>query len=77
MNFETIKKLFVDKGKISFRLYSMEYVVEQCDDNKIVMYAEQYKDDKHYYNSIDELFSKYTVYNETIMDNINRIKVLD
>ncbi len=43
MDFETIKKIFVEKKKVVFRLYSMEYVIEQCDDNRIVMYAEQYK----------------------------------
>ncbi len=77
MDSETSKKIFVEKKKGVFRLYSMEYVIEQCDDNRIVMYAEQYKNDKHYYNSIEELFNNYRVYNEVIMDNINRIKVIE
>ena len=45
-------------------------------DNKVVIYAIYYEKDKHYYNSFEELMNNYTVYNEPLIEQINRIIIL-
>ena len=60
------------KNKLQFKLYSLEYKVEMID-NKVVIYAIYYEKDKHYYNSLEELMNNYTVYNEPLVNQMDRI----
>ena len=72
MDYNKLCSLFNEKNKLQFKLYSLEYKVEMID-NKVVIYAIYYEKDKHYYNSLEELMNNYTVYNEPLVNQMDRI----
>lgn len=76
MNYEEIKNKFIANKKIMFKLYSLEYIIETSD-NKIVIYAIYYEKNKRYYSSFEDLMNNYMVYNEPLINQLNRIKILD
>lgn len=76
MDYNNLKQLFETNQKLHLKLYSLEYNIEVVD-NKVVIYAIYYEKNKKYFNSFDELINNYTVYNEPLINQLNRIKVLD
>lgn len=76
LSFEELKNKFITNNKLKFKLYSLEYVVETVD-NRVEIYATYYQTRKNSYNSFDELMNNYTVYNEPLINQINRIIVLE
>ena len=76
MDYNNLKQLFETNQKLHLKLYSLEYNIEVVD-NKVVIYAIYYEKNKKYFNSFDELINYYTVYNEPLINQLNRIKVLD
>ena len=76
MVYEDFKNKFVTSKIIKFKLYSLEYVVEQKE-NCVEIYAIYYESRKKQYNTLDELMNNYTVYNEPIINQFNRIIVLE
>ena len=76
MDYNNLKQLFETNHKLHLKLYSLEYNIEAFD-NKVVIYAIYYEKNKKYFNSFDELINNYTVYNEPLINQLNRIKVLD
>lgn len=76
MVYEDIKNNFIANNKLKFKLYSLEYMIEQKD-NYIEIYAVYYENRKKQYNSFDELMNSFTVYNEPLISQINRIKIIN
>ena len=76
MDYNNLKQLFETNQKLHLKLYSLEYNIEVVD-NKVVIFAIYYEKNKKYFNSFDELMNNYTVYNEALINQLNRIKVLD
>ena len=76
MDCNNLKQLFETNQKLHLKLYSLEYNIEAVD-NKVVIYAIYYEKNKKCFNSFDELINNYTVYNEPLINQLNRIKVLD
>jgi hypothetical protein len=76
MSFKELQEIFESDNIIKFKLYSLEYVVEQKE-NCVEIYAIYYENRKKQYNSLDELMNNYTVYNEPIINQFNRIIVLE
>ena len=72
MNIDNIKTIFNEKREVHFKLYSLEYTIKEVD-NKILVYADLYDNKKESYNTIDEVLNYFTIYNESIIDNQNRI----
>ena len=72
MNIENIKTIFNEKKEVHFKLYSLDYTIKE-DNNKIIVYADLYTNRKEIYNTIDEELIYFTVYNESIIENQNRI----
>ena len=75
MDYNQLCNLFNEKNKLQFKLYSLEYNVELID-NKVVIYAIYYEKDKHYYDSLEDLMNNYNVYNEPLINQLNRIIIL-
>lgn len=75
MTYERLNSEFEANKKIKFKLYSMEYVVEQRE-NYVEIYAIYYEKRKDKYNSFKELFDNYTVYNEPLITLLNKIIIL-
>lgn len=68
--------MFSNNKIIHFKLYSLEYNIEE-ENNKVVIYANYYKKNKRYFNSFEELMNNFNIYNEPLINQLNRIKVLD
>lgn len=73
---DELEQLILKNGRVEFKLYSLEYTIEFVD-NQFVIYANSYKEKKSTYDSLKELLNNYTVYNESIMDNIDRVSILE
>lgn len=76
MGYEDFKNKFITNNKIKFKLYSLEYIVEQKD-NYVEIYAINYEKRKQQYKSLDDLVNNYTVYNEPIISQFNRVIVIE
>ena len=72
MNIDNIKTIFNEKREVHFKLYSLDYTIKEVD-GKILVYADLYDNKKESYNTIDEALNSFTVYNESIIQNQNRI----
>ena len=72
MNIENIKTIFNEKREVHFKLYSLDYTIKE-DNGKILVNADLYDNKKESYNTIDEALNYFTVYNESIIQNQNRI----
>lgn len=75
MTYENIKQKFEETKEVRFKLYSLEYIVKQVDDY-VVIYAILYEKRKMSYKSLEEAFNLYSVYNESLMDSLNKIKIV-
>ena len=76
MNIDKIKELFNQKGEVHFKLYSLEYTIIKEND-EILVYADLYATRKQRYSSLDEALNYFTVYNESLIDNENRIMSIE
>ena len=70
-----LKELFESKREVIFKLYSLEYIIKEVD-NKIAVYPILYETKKSLFDSFEEALNNYTVYNESIIDNIDRLIIL-
>lgn len=72
---EKIEQILSNKGIVKIKLYSLIYSVELTN-NKYIVYADYYENIKKEYNSLIELMTKFEVYNESILENIERVILL-
>ena len=70
-----LKELFDKQHEVKFKLYSLEYVIREID-NKIAVYPILYETKKSFFNSFEDALNNYTVYNESIIDNIDRLIII-
>lgn len=73
MNIDEIKSVLNRRGKVTFKLYGMEYTIIK-NSNSVSIYPNIYIERILYYNDLDTLLTKYTVFNESIFDCQNDIK---
>ena len=76
MSYESIKNEFESNSRVKFKLYSLEYLIERVD-NYVQVYAIDYPTRKSKYNSLEELFNNFTVYNEPLIILIDNIKTIE
>lgn len=70
-----LKELFEREHEVKFKLYSLKYVIKEMD-NKIAVYPILYETKKSLFNSFEDALNNYTVYNESIIDNIDRLIII-
>lgn len=75
MDFETIKQKYLETKSLKFKLYSLEYIIEDIN-NKVNVYAILYPNRKLSYNSIEEAFNHFEVYNISLMNSLDRIQII-
>lgn len=71
-----MKNEFELYNHIKFKLYSLEYLIEKVD-NYVQVYAIDYPTRKSKYNTLEDLFNNFTVYNEPLITLINNIKTIE
>ncbi len=76
MNIEKLKNALAKNNKVTFKLYSLEYVIELVD-NHVQIYSPTYMNDIRSYSNINELLNNFRVYNETLLEVDERIVVYD
>lgn len=76
MSYESIKSEFETNNRIKFKLYSLEYLIERVD-NYVQVYAVDYPTRKSKYNTLEELFNNFTVYNEPLITLLNNVKKIN
>lgn len=74
-NINKIKEIFNSKGKVFFKLLSLEYIIEKKDniDNMVYIYSPTYPNDTRKYNSIEQLIENFIIYGNNLIDNEDRI----
>ena len=63
------------KNKVKFKLYSLEYSIEKVN-NYVQVYAIDYPTRKSKYNTLEDLFNNFTVYNEPLITLLGNIKLI-
>lgn len=74
MRYQELENIFNSSGELKFKLYSLEYIIRKID-NGVEVYAILYQNRKKVYSSFQEAMNSFTVYNESLVDNIDRIKL--
>lgn len=74
MNYESLNSLFENNKKIEFKLYSLDYLIEQVD-NIVQIYAIDYPTRKSKYNTFKEAMNNFTVYNEPLITLLDKLKI--
>ena len=72
MDYNQLSELFSNNKLIHFKLYSLEYNIEE-ENNKVMIYANYYEKNKRYFNSFEELMNNFNVYNEPLINQMDRI----
>ena len=72
MNYNQLYELFLNNKVIHFKLYSLEYNIEE-ESNKVVIYANYYEKNKQSFNSFEELMNNFNIYNEPLINQMDRI----
>ena len=75
MSYESIKSEFETNNRIKFKLYSLEYSIEKVN-NYVQVYATDYPTRKSKYNTLEDLFNNFTVYNEPLITLLGNIKLI-
>lgn len=73
MNIDEIRRVFNRRGKVTFKLYGMEYTIIK-NSNSASIYPNVYAERIVHFNNLDSLLAKYTVFNENIIDCQKDIK---
>ena len=76
MTYETLLKKFNDKKVLKFNLYNINYMIEQKS-NYVDIRASYYEKRLHKFKSFEDLMENYTVYNEPLLNQMDRIIIID
>lgn len=75
MKYKDLEDLFNTANELKFKLYSLEYIIKKIDSG-VEVYAILYQNRKSNYTSFKEAMNNYKVYNESLVDNIDRIQII-
>lgn len=73
--YNLIENILSNNKMIRLRIYTLEYKIEFND--KYIIYHILYQNRKYSYNSLKELFENYMIYNEPIIQNIDKIRIIE
>ena len=76
MIIDKIKEIVNQSKQIKIKMYSLEYTIKQLE-NCVVIYANLYPHQVSKYDNLDELFNNFTIYNETITENLDRLTIVE
>jgi len=76
VSFNDLQTIFDTNNKIKFKLYSLEYIIEKVN-NVVEAYAIDYSTRKSQYNSFKEAMNNFKVYNEPLINQMERINLIE
>ena len=68
-------EIYQNQKEVRFKLYSLEYVIKE-DNNLVAIYPLLYPQKKNRYKTIEELLNYYMIYNESILENVDRLIII-
>lgn len=74
MSYKELENIFNSSNELKFKLFGLEYIIKKVD-NSVEVYAILYQNRKKIYLSFQDAMNNFTVYNESLIDNIDRIKL--
>ena len=74
MSYNELENIFNSSNELKFKLFGLEYIIKKVD-NSVEVYAILYQNRKKVYLSFQDAMNNFTVYNESLIDNIDRIKL--
>lgn len=75
MRYQELENIFNTSNEIKFKLYSLEYIIRKIDTG-VEVFAILYQNRKQTYSSFSYAMNNFTVYNESLIDNIDRIQII-
>lgn len=75
MRYQELENLYNDNYKLKFRLFGLEYIIKK-DIDDVIIYPILYSESKKIFSNFSELMNNYTIFNEPIIKNIDRIILL-
>lgn len=76
MTFDYLNNEFEKNNVVKFKLYSLDYIIEKVD-QFIQVYAVDYPTRKNKYNSFKEAMNSFKVYNEPLIEQLDRIIIVN
>ena len=77
MRISEIKEILEQTNTVTFKLYSLEYILDKNQDGTYSIYPTSMIKSKRYYRTLDELLTKYRIFGENIIQNEDRIKRIE
>lgn len=74
MRYQELENIFNSANEVKFKLFSLEYIIRKIDTD-VEVFAVLYENRKKIYSSFSEAMNNFTVYNESLIENIDRIKL--
>lgn len=74
MRYQELENIFNSSNEVKFKLFSLEYIIRKVDTD-VEVFAVLYENRKKIYSSFSEAMNNFTVYNESLIENIDRIKL--
>lgn len=75
VRYQELENIFNTSNEIKFKLYSLEYIIRKIDAG-VEVFAILYQNRKQTYSSFSDAMNNFTVYNESLIDNIDRIQII-
>lgn len=75
VRYQELENIFNTSNEIKFKLYSLEYIIRKIDTG-VEVFAILYQNRKQTYSSFSDTMNNFTVYNESLIDNIDRIQII-
>jgi len=76
MSVDELKNKLSSLKEIKIKVYSLEYIIKE-ENEEVIIYPLLYSNKKSYYKNIDDLLNYYTIYNESIVDNLDRVSFVE
>lgn len=75
MRYQELENIFNTSNEVKFKLYSLEYIIKKVETG-VEVYAILYPSRKLTYPTLADAMKNFTVYNESLIENIDRIKII-
>ena len=76
MIYQKLENKLNTSSEVKFKLFSLEYIIKKVN-TCVEVYAELYQTRKYIYSSSKEAMNNFTVYNESLVDNIDIIQIIE
>ena len=73
--YQELENKFNTSSEVKFKLFSLEYIIRKIDTG-VEVFAIMYQIRKQVYSSFKDAMNNFTVYNESLVDNMDRIQII-